>query len=161
MHFNCPLGLGSPSESEYMQLRLTAWSRVPVLIWNPQVHSSVHNSLPLDPIVSQMNPAETPSFSVSYLNIMEHVTFLFPTPKDIPKRTQYSCQYIRWPWLLKWSTSVAAEFLGAFRILLSVSVRVTTLRNAAVLTVQSVTAVTITCVESQGQLPPCFSHLLQ
>jgi len=37
----------------------SASQEIPRLLWNPEFHFRLHNSLPLDPNLSQMNPVHT------------------------------------------------------------------------------------------------------
>jgi len=50
--------------------QLQIWSRNSLLLWIPKVHYFVHESLPLDSILSHSNPVHTPKHPVSLRSIL-------------------------------------------------------------------------------------------
>jgi hypothetical protein len=59
----------------------SASQEIPRLLWNPEVHYRVHNSLPMDTILSKMNPVHT---LTSYFH-KDHFNIIIPSTLRSPK----------------------------------------------------------------------------
>jgi hypothetical protein len=61
-------------------------------LWNPKFHNCVHQSPPLDPILSQLNPVRPidPYLPKVYLNVILHLRLGLPSslfPSDLPTKS--------------------------------------------------------------------------
>jgi len=71
-----------------------ATQEIPLLLWNPKVHYRVHRSLPLVPILSQMNPIHTFSpYFIHFIMLSSHLRPRLPSdlfPSRFPTKILYS-----------------------------------------------------------------------
>jgi hypothetical protein len=83
--------------SSWEAANCAATEELPCILWTPKVHYRVHKSLPMVPILSQINPVHTiPAYLRSILILSTHLRLGFPSrlfPSGFPNNIQYTLRF--------------------------------------------------------------------